>query len=282
MRRLLATAVSAVRVIVGRRTADTAVARIRGAVYCPNMFESTNNNKALLLFDIDGTLLLTGGAGMRAMAAAGRRLFGDAFKWDGIAPGGSLDPLILADALKLNGVEDDDDLHTTFRDHYVELLQHELTVSRDRVRIMPGILDLLAALRRRVETHDDVVIGMLTGNYAAAVPHKLDAVGIDLEWFTITAFGDEGATRPDLVALAMRKYEQAHGQTPHPRRVIVIGDTHKDVHCAKAHGCFAFAVTTSGRSREELEQAGADIVVDDLSDPTPLWQLIDTGVADRV
>jgi len=234
--------------------------------------------KTLLLFDIDGTLLLTGGAGMRAMAAAGRRLFGDKFIWDGIVPSGSLDPIILAEALALNGRENDHELHGTFRDHYVELLDIELREQTHRVRVMPGVIELLPTLRDRAEREDDIVLGLLTGNYAAASPLKLAAVGIDIDWFTITAFGDEGATRPDLVAVAMRKYEQSIGHPPDPQRVIVIGDTHKDVHCAKAHGCVAFGVTTGGGTRDELQEAGADVIVDDLSDHGPLLTLLDRAI----
>jgi len=231
--------------------------------------------KTLLLFDIDGTLLVTGGAGMRAMAAAGRRLFGDQFIWDGIVPSGSLDPLILAEALALNGRANDMTLHDTFRDHYVELLAAELTEQAHRVRVMPGIVELLASLRQREVEQGDIVLGLLTGNYALASPIKLAAVGIDIDWFDVTVFGDEGKTRPDLVGVALRKYEALHGHCADPRRVIVIGDTHKDVHCAKAHDCIAFAVTTGGGTREELEAAGADVIVDDLLDPRPLLRLID-------
>jgi phosphoglycolate phosphatase-like HAD superfamily hydrolase len=231
--------------------------------------------RTLLLFDIDGTILLTGGAGMRAMAHAVRELFGREFTWEGIIPAGSLDPVIFAEALALNGLDDHPDHHESFQSRYLERLAHEIEQVREHVKVMPGIIDLLVALHQREQQRGDLVLGMLTGNYSAAAPIKLRAVGVEPDWFTLTAFGEEGRTRPDLVALAMQKYEQRFGEPIDPARVIVIGDTHRDVHCAKAHGCVAFAVLTSGRTREELIEAGADVVVEDLSDPGPLMALID-------
>jgi phosphoglycolate phosphatase-like HAD superfamily hydrolase len=91
----------------------------------------------------------------------------------------------------------------------------------------------------------------------------------------VNAFGDEGKTRPDLVALALRRCAETAGFTPDSRSVIVIGDTPFDVECAHAHGCVAFAVATGLHRADELRKTGADVVVDDLSDPAPLFDLLD-------
>ena len=231
--------------------------------------------RTLLLFDIDGTLLLTDGAGMRAMAAAARRLFGEAFRWEGIAPGGSLDPLIFAEAAVLNGMGDAGDHHDRFREHYLEQLPVELAASGDRLRVMPGVPALLEALRRRRDERDDVVLGLLTGNYGRGATVKLEHVGIDPAWFTLTAFGDEAPTRPQLVAVAMRKYEAQTGEPADPRRVIVIGDTERDIDCARANGCVAFAVATGPTPIDSLRGARPDVLVPDLADPSPLLALLD-------
>ena len=230
--------------------------------------------RTLLLFDIDGTLMLSGGAGMRSMHRVAGRMFGADFSWQGVDPQGNLDPLIFAEALALNGV-DGEQHHDAFRDSYLQQLRHELHAHRDQVRVMPGIHAALALLRQRAETRRDVVLGLLSGNYAQAVPVKLASIDVDPSWFEITAFGDEAATRPALLALAMSKYEALHGEAADPQRVWIIGDTPRDVACAHAHGCRCLAVATGFSSSDDLRRAGADVLVDDLADPTPLLALID-------
>lgn len=231
--------------------------------------------RALLLWDIDGTLLLTDGAGMRGMARVGRKLYGEAFRWDGVQASGRLDPLILEDALAKNGMAPSDEGHRVFRDAYLDELELELERVGPRARTMPGVKEVVSTVLARRASRDDVVQGLVTGNYASAAPLKLRACGLDPAWFEIGAFGDEGRARPDLVALALRRCEERLGFAPDPARVIVIGDTPFDVDCAHAHGCVAFAVATGLHGIEELERAGADVVVADLANPAPLYQLID-------
>lgn len=226
--------------------------------------------RTLLLWDIDGTLLLTDGAGMRGMARAARKLYGDAFRWDGVSASGRLDPVILEDALSRNGLAASDDGHRLFHDAYLLELALELALVRERARAMPGIHDVIAALRERSAMQKDVVQGIVTGNYARAAPLKLRACGFDPTWFELGAFGDEGRTRPDLVALALRRCHERLSWSPDPKSVIVIGDTPLDIECAHAHGCIAFAVATGHHGMDELRAAGADVVVRDLSDPEPL------------
>jgi phosphoglycolate phosphatase-like HAD superfamily hydrolase len=230
--------------------------------------------RTLLLWDIDGTLLLTDGAGMRGMARAARKLYGDTFRWDGIAASGRLDPLIFEDALARNGLALDDNGHRLFHDAYLVELAAELELVSERARAMPGVMDVIAGLRERSVTQKDIVQGLVTGNYARAAPLKLRACGFDPSWFEIGAFGDEGRTRPDLVALALRRCHERFAWPPDPRKVIVIGDTPLDIDCAHAHGCVAFAVATGHHGVGELRDAGADFVVRNLSDPKPLLELI--------
>jgi phosphoglycolate phosphatase len=227
--------------------------------------------KPLVLFDVDGTLLLTGGAGMRAMKRVAAELFGETFRWDGIVVSGHLDPLIFAEAAVLNGIDDHALHHESFRSRYLEELRLELERGRDRVRIMPGILETLSELR----ASGAATLGLLTGNYAEAIPLKLAAIGVDPRWFEITALGDDAATRRDLAGLAIEKYSRRVGTPIDPSRVIVVGDTPRDVDCAHAHGCFAFAVATGGYDEAALVAAGADVVVRDLGDPTPLLDVVE-------
>jgi phosphoglycolate phosphatase len=230
----------------------------------------------LILWDIDGTLLRTNGAGVRAMHRVAARMFGHELSWDGIEMAGHLDPLIFAEVASRNGLADAHLHHQRFHDHYLDALAAELHRVGPEARPMPGILDLLHRLRRRQTGVGDVVQGLLTGNYTRAAPLKLRAVGIDPDWFSIAAMGDDGPTRPDLVLVAMRRYREQLGMEAEARRVIVIGDTPRDVACAKAHACLAFGVGTGRYTAEQLLQAGADAAAGDLADPAPLLTLIDS------
>jgi phosphoglycolate phosphatase len=227
--------------------------------------------KPLVLFDVDGTLLLTGGAGMRAMKQAAAELFGERFRFDGIVVSGHLDPLIFAEAALLSGLDDDPTHHERFRARYLELLLVELTVAPERVRCMPGIRETLQILRQT----GLATPGLLTGNYPEAIPLKLRAIGVEPGWFEITAFGDEAPSRAGLVELAIEKYTARTGAAVDPRLVIIVGDTPRDIECAHAHGCFAFAVATGAYDAGALEKAGADLVVTDLGDPAPLIETIE-------
>lgn len=229
----------------------------------------------LLLFDIDGTLLLTAGAGTRAMASAGQELFGSHFSLDGFDAAGKLDPVIFNELAVLHGINDADLYREAFRDAYLVYLQQELDRTADRVCLMPGIRRTLSELRSRNQASGDIQMGLLSGNYRAAVPIKFSAVGIDLAWFEISALGEDAPTRSDLTQFAMLRYADRWGRKPDPKRVIVIGDTPRDVTCAKAHGCVSFAVATGRYSTGDLEFAGADIVVKDMGDSSVLFDLID-------
>jgi phosphoglycolate phosphatase-like HAD superfamily hydrolase len=207
-------------------------------------------------------------------------VFGTHFRWDGIDASGKLDPLIFEEALALNGVSPSSDDHRVFHDEYIRQLSAELDGNTTIGRVMPGIDAVLTTLLQRSAAQGDIVMGMVTGNYTAAAPLKLRACGLEPSWFEITAFGDEGRRRSDLVSLAMRKCAERRQWAPHPRDVVVIGDTPRDVECAHAHGCIAFAVATGAHSVDELVRTGADVVVPDLSDPAPLYALLDSPRVD--
>lgn len=231
--------------------------------------------RKLLLFDVDATLVHTHGAGSAAMQRAGASLFGAHFSVESLHFGGSLDLIIYEQAAALNRVADHELHHDRFRDAYLAELERGLTAPDAKVVALPGIVETLDLLRRRRDERGDIVLGLLTGNYAAATPIKLRAAGLDPGWFTLGAFGDEGRVRADLTALAMQRYAEQYGEPIAGRDVIVIGDTPRDVQCAKAHDCRAFCVATGTYSREQLLAAGADVVVDDLRDPAPLLALLD-------
>ena len=221
----------------------------------------------LLLFDVDGTLLLSGGGSLRAMTTAARRWFGPTFSLDEVDRNGRLDPHIIGAALELNGVRATDDQLEAFRESYLEALRSELGSSR----ILPGVGDLLARLRAA----EGVLLGLVTGNYAEVARVKLEAVRIDPAWFVVGGFGEQAATRSRLVRLAMETAASLVGGPIPSRDVIVIGDTPRDVESAKAAGCRSLAVATGNYPRDVLEAAGADLVLPDLTDPAPLWAMLE-------
>ncbi|MEM7575976.1 MAG: HAD hydrolase-like protein [Planctomycetota bacterium] len=232
----------------------------------------------LLLFDIDGTLLDTKGAGRRAMEFVANDLFGNGFSFDTVNFGGNLDPLIFREAAEANGLDDIDAAHERFAAAYPAALKREMAEATGPHEVEPcvAVHAALAECRDWVDV-GRATLGCLTGNYTAAGPAKLRRVGIDVEQFTITAWGDEAADRPGLVEVAMHKHGQARGAAVTGDEVVVIGDTVRDVACAKAHGCVSYAVCTGSGTRDELEAAGADVVADSLEDLELLRLLVFGG-----
>lgn len=207
------------------------------------------------------------------MLRAGSEIWGERLSWEGVEAAGGLDPALFEEAMERSGIPISADDHHRFRELYIECLREELETRRADVHVMPGVPEVLAELCERRE----VVLGLLTGNYGPSAHLKLAAAELSPEWFEVSAFGDEAPSRPELVVLAMKRYEAQHRSSIETRQVVVIGDTPRDVHCALRNDCIAFAVATGMHSESALREAGAHIVVPDLADPAPLFRLLDTG-----
>jgi phosphoglycolate phosphatase len=215
----------------------------------------------VLLFDIDGTLVLTGGAGVRAMSRAFEDVFAvpDAFRE--IPMPGRTDTWILSDAVAAHGVSSETDRVAMFRGAYLGHLTQELEEPGPRKGVMPGVPALLEALAQR----DDAYLALLTGNYEEAARAKL--AYFDLwRYFHCGAFGDDAPDRNGLLPRAVARIRQCGGPVVAPQDVVVIGDTPLDVACAAASGARSVAVATGGYDVEALQQAGASVVLPDLSD----------------
>jgi phosphoglycolate phosphatase-like HAD superfamily hydrolase len=216
----------------------------------------------LILFDIDGTLLLAQGLGTTAMAATGRAMFGPDFSLDGVDIAGRIDPQIFTDAALANGVSDPEVHHRDFRTSYTQTLGEHL-LAHDGGIVLPGVEALLDTL----EAHDDVTLGILTGNYPESGRLKILAAEIDPARFEVSAWGSDGAHRRDLPAVAMARYESRHGRPITPEQVVIIGDTPHDVDCARASGCRVLAVATGpSYTYEDLAATEPDLLLADLSD----------------
>jgi phosphoglycolate phosphatase len=217
---------------------------------------------SLLLFDIDGTLLLSGGAGIRAMTRAFEEVFGvrDGFAGSDVA--GRTDRFILSNALISAGVPDTPEQHHLFREAYVPLLREEIVKpATGRYGLMPGIQALLDHLRDQGSVH----FALLTGNYEPAAYVKLGHFGIE-RFFGWGAFGEESTERDELARIALRRAETRGLPAAAREQSVVIGDTPHDVTCARAIGARVLAVATGNFSEEDLRAAGADVTMPDLSD----------------
>jgi phosphoglycolate phosphatase-like HAD superfamily hydrolase len=217
---------------------------------------------SLVLFDIDGTLLLTGRAGLRAMASTLEALFGVANAFDGVSMGGRTDSSLVSEALVRSGIDDTPENHERFREAYLPRLAAEILAPGAGMKgVMPGVgrlLDLAGA-------HSGLHLALLTGNYRAAATIKLRHFGLS-GYFSWGAFSDDAADRNALVPIARARALEQRVPAEACARVVVVGDTPHDVACAAVAGARSIAVATGGHSREELARAGADVVLDDLSD----------------
>lgn len=228
---------------------------------------------ALLLFDIDGTLLLSGRAGLRAMSRAFHSVFGLANAFDGTSFGGRTDSFLVSYALKAAGLPDTPEQHERFRDTYVPLLAEEIQgPGTGHKGLMPGVPELLEAL----DEHDHLHLALLTGNYRDAAAVKLSYFEVD-HFFEWGAFSDDAADRNALVPIARTRAATYDIPDEALGRIIVIGDTPHDIECARVGGAHCIAVATGGCSAEELRRAGADVVVTDLSDTDAVIALIRDG-----
>jgi len=218
----------------------------------------------LILFDIDATLITTGGIGIAAMIDAGRSIHGPAFHAERVEFAGRLDPLILADMLVANGIEPTTEAMLSMRRVYREALVRRLSPG-GVARALPGVPELLRALGL---CGDRLTLGLLTGNFAETGSLKLQAAGIDPEGFSVRVWGDESPHTPParehLPGVALERVRERWGRPARGEEVVVIGDTPHDIACARAHGCRVLAVATGKFSAADLVHA--DRVVPDLSD----------------
>jgi len=216
----------------------------------------------LVLFDIDGTLLLSQRAGAIAMMEAARRLHGRDIVTEGLEFAGCLDNQIWASLAARNRIPAADARHAQFRSLYAILLK-ELLDSRAMARALPGVLPLLAGLAADAR----FTVGLLTGNYPETGRMKLQAAGIDPKIFPVAAWGDDGQVRRDLPRVAMRRYQELRGRPAEPCRIVIVGDTPHDIDCARAAGCRALAVATGpSYSLDALLSHKPDIAFSDLTD----------------
>ncbi len=224
---------------------------------------------ALVLFDVDETLLITGGASSRCIERASKRVLGERFRWGNVVVG-QLDPEIFLDLAEQCGIKSAAGKLDEYKAWYLAELKADLLAHHADVKVMPGIHNVLANLSKR----RGVTVGLLTGNFRDAVTLKLEAADINPNLFRVGAFAEDGASRRDLVAVAIQRMRDATGANLPPRNVILVGDTPRDISCARETGTRVLAVATGKYSLEQLNAESPDRAVRDLTDPSALDELI--------
>ena len=214
----------------------------------------------LLLFDIDQTLINTGGAGLRALDRACFQLFGVQNAMQGISPHGKTDPAIAREILRVrlerNPSELNGDIQSVL-ERYLFFLKDEVQTSGN-YRVLPGINSLLD----EVSTRDDVILGLATGNVELGARIKLDRGKLN-PYFGFGGFGSDSEDRTELVRKAAEKAAVRHGGSISAADIFVIGDTPLDIDAGKRAGFKSVGVATGSYSIEQLLDAGATFAVAD-------------------
>jgi phosphoglycolate phosphatase len=216
----------------------------------------------LVLWDIDGTLVDSGGVGALVFEQAIELVLGVP---PGPRPkmGGKTDPQIVREYLAVLAPEAGDDHLPAVLEHLSRLLGEAEQQVAESGRVLPGVPDVLA----RVADDPRFVQTVLTGNLVSNAGVKLAAFGLD-KWLDLTlgAFGSDDADRLRLVPIALDRVAERRGRRFSSDEVWVVGDTANDLACARAVGARCLLVATGSLDRSTLEALGADAVLDDLVD----------------
>ena len=224
----------------------------------------------LVLFDIDGTILWSDGAGRRAMTEALTSVFGGAGPTD-YHYDGKTDPQIVRDLMRASGHTDEtiDERLDPLMERYLGGLERELA-GGTRAHVFDGVRELLDALEART----DIVLGLLTGNLRDGAAIKLRAAGIDLARFKVGAFGSDHHARGELPGLAQRRAKEDLGLDIPGDRIFVIGDTPADITCGREIGARAIAVATGRYTPEELARQHPYALFPSLADTQAVMRVI--------
>lgn len=213
----------------------------------------------LILFDIDGTLIRTGGAGVKAFALTAEQVFGCPGGTESLRFHGRTDVSLIREFFTVNGLPDSEENIQRFLAAYVHFLDREM--QRHGGEVCPGVRELLGALRVHPE---GPVMGLLTGNVRLGAGLKLRAHGLS-EHFELGAFGDDHEDRNELARIALRRGSDHVGRPLTGEDVVVIGDTRADIECARAIQARCLAVATGGHSLRELQGHSPALAVESLA-----------------
>lgn len=219
----------------------------------------------VVCWDIDGTLLTTGRAGMFAWQGALRHVCGIDVDLEDVLTSGLTDAQIAAELLERYG--GDPGLAEPLLRRYEQLLPESL--HRRRGSVLPGVIEALEVLAAR----DDVLVLLLTGNTPAGAAAKLAHYGLD-GYFPLGAFCEGPGDRAEIARRALELAAAELGKPPEIDRVFVIGDTPHDIRCGKAIGARTIAVASDGDRVEDLRAAGPWTLVEALPPAAEFLRLV--------
>lgn len=211
----------------------------------------------LILFDIDGTLIDSGGAGVRSLDLAFEKVFSVPDAFHGISMAGKTDTQIIKESLRKHGLPENGNFSAII-EAYLAHLRHEILNEGKHVK--PGIYEILDQLL----TMEEVGLGLLTGNLEQGARIKLEPFDLN-RYFPSGAFGSDDEDRNRLLPVAVERFREMFNEKIEARQSLVIGDTPRDVECAHIFGAACIGVATGPYSAEDLVRAGADHVFEDLS-----------------
>lgn len=218
--------------------------------------------KAIILFDIDGTLLLTGGCGKIAFNRVFKTLFNENEIWDNIVPDGRTDFSLIRECFQKRFKRDPSPQEIQkVSTLYFEYLEQELKKA-SQFRLMPSVIPILEKLSQ----HENLFLGLATGNFKIAALHKLKRGAID-HFFSFGGFGCDSENRNELTQKAQRRGQQ---KTNSQAITYVIGDTIHDIHSGKSIGATTIAIPTGSTSPETLKENTPDHLIQDLSQLTQI------------
>jgi phosphoglycolate phosphatase len=228
--------------------------------------------RKLVLFDIDGTLLHTHGAGRRAIHAALFQEMGAEASASRVRFDGKTDPQIVRELLAetAHSDRDDDERIAAVCRQYVDLLAVELEAGTCETTVYPGVVNLLD----RIEARHDTILGLLTGNVVAGARLKLGSAGIAPDRFLVGAFGSDHAERSRLPAIAAARAERLMGRIPTGSDIVILGDTPADMTCGREVGARGIGVATGSYDTGALLDAGAYAVFESFAELEPVLAAI--------
>lgn len=223
----------------------------------------------LVLFDIDKTLIHGSSAHKDAFKVAFKNVYNVVGSQDDINPHGKTDQQIIIEVLKLKGLAEE-----TIKRKIAECIQtivdvYNQTSKKDEIKILQGVKESLDELDKR-----KVLIGLVTGNIESIARSKLEKVNLN-QHFKLGGFGnDSHHNRSDLVKLAIKKAERYFGFKYHKNNVFLFGDAAADMKAGKEAGVITIGITTGIFTKEQLKEAGADFILENLKDKNKVLKIL--------
>ncbi|MDI1472023.1 HAD family hydrolase [Thermodesulfovibrio sp. 1176] len=221
----------------------------------------------LIFFDIDGTLISAGGAGTRSLNKAFEEVLGIKEAFKNFEMAGKTDIQIIKEGLNLLKIKPSNRLINQIIESYINNLKRE--INNNSKHLKPGVKNFLELLYNDFE----YPLGLLTGNVELGARIKLEPFGLN-SFFLFGAFGSDHEDRNFLLPIGIQKFINKFNLYVDFHQCIVIGDTPRDVKCAKIYGAKVIAVATGPYSIEDLKNTDADVVVENLTEVNKILPLL--------